>query len=74
MKPVIDGEFLGRWHPRYDEVEDDQKEYDDILPRVANELSAFGSLSERTFIDIIEWKAARVKGSCFHNPALHVSK
>ncbi len=62
MLLTINCEFLSQWNPQYDHVENDQKRYDEILVAVESELARSGTLSEQTFLRIIEWKAARVKG------------
>ncbi len=66
---TIDCEFLGRWDPQYDDVENDQARYEEILADVSAELSSLGTLSEQSFLKIIDWKAARVKGKLSSNYA-----
>jgi hypothetical protein len=61
--------FLSHWDPQYDDVENDQIRYDRILTAVAKELVSLGTLSQQTFLKIIEWKAARVKGKLSTNYA-----
>jgi hypothetical protein len=61
--------FLSEWEPRYDDVEKDQNRYDRILAAVAKEVASLGTLTQQTFLEIIEWKAARVKGKLSANYA-----
>lgn len=58
----IDDSFIEKWHPKYDEIEDDEEDYKTIITKVSNELSQKGTISKGTFIDILNWKAPRVKG------------
>ena len=62
MVPAINCEFLNEWNPKYDSVESDQEEYEEILAAVGLELASYGTLAKETFLKIIDWKAARVKG------------
>lgn len=59
---AIDNHFIAKWHPKYDCTEDDQQEYERLIAKVRSELAQFGSFEKATFIDILNWKAARVKG------------
>lgn len=61
-KLVIDNTFVEEWHPKYDKIENDQEEYEAIITKVSNDLSQKGTISKETFIRILDWKAARVKG------------
>jgi thermostable 8-oxoguanine DNA glycosylase len=63
-KPVIniDDAFIEKWHPKYDKLEGDDEDYKTIIAKVSNELPQKGTISKDTFIDILDWKAARVKG------------
>jgi len=58
----IDDAFIEKWHPKYDKLEGDEEDYKTIIAKVSNELSQKGTVSKDTFIDILDWKAARVKG------------
>ncbi|HAF07113.1 MAG: hypothetical protein QME48_07130 [bacterium] len=58
----IDDAFIEKWHPEYDKCEVDEEDYKTIIAKVSNELSQKGTISKDTFIDILDWKAARVKG------------
>ncbi len=62
MSLIINSAFIEEWNPRYDETEKDQPEYEAILIAVAGELRKESTLTRETFIRIINWKAARVKG------------
>jgi len=59
---MIDDTFIEKWHSKYDELEDDEEQYKKIIDIVSNELSQKGTISKDTFIDILDWKAPRVKG------------
>ncbi|MBM4141170.1 MAG: hypothetical protein FJ242_06735 [Nitrospira sp.] len=58
----INDNFIGKWHPKYDETEDDEPEYKRLVGKVRSEIESNGSLTKETFVDILNWKAARVKG------------
>jgi hypothetical protein len=58
----IDDTFISYWHPKYDETETDEPEYRRLVDTVRIEMESVGSLTEQTFTDILDWKAARVKG------------
>jgi hypothetical protein len=58
----IDDLFIQSWHPRYDEIEDDEPEYSRLLSKVCSEIETNHSLSKQTFTEILNWKSARVKG------------
>ena len=62
VQNVIDDQFIKTWHPRYDETENDEPEYQRLLEQVRVEMRFDGSLSEQTFTRILNWKSARVKG------------
>ncbi len=59
---VIDDSFISKWHPKYDELENDEKEYCDLIVKVSEELSKGDTLSKDVFISILNWKSPRVKG------------
>jgi len=58
MKLRIDDDFVRQWHPRYDDTECDEPQYQSILRAVASDLSASGTISRETFLDIWKWKKA----------------
>ena len=58
----IDDAFIEKWHPKYDQFEDDEKGYNTIIAKISNELSCKGTMSKDTFIGILNWKAPRLKG------------
>lgn len=75
---IIDHEFIATWHPRYDQTENDEQEYQGLIETVKLELLSMSGIKEGTFISILDWKAARVKGRvawanincylrCFHD-------
>lgn len=59
---IIDPAFISLWHPRYDEIEDDEPEYQGLVAQIRHELGEQGFLSKDTFIRVLNWKAPRVKG------------
>jgi len=61
-KLKIDDTFIERWHPRCDEIADDEQEYQAIIRKISNELKESGNISNDTFVRILDWKAPRVKG------------
>ena len=63
-KAIINKAFIDKWSPRYDNlyVGGDEPDYNHIVKRVQSELSDSSTLSKDTFIGIIDWKSARVKG------------
>jgi len=58
----IDDKFIEKWHPKYDEIENDEKEYQNILKLVSNNIKNADTISKPIFIRILNWKAPRVKG------------
>lgn len=60
-KLVIDDSFMEKWCPIYDcsTVGGDEKEYDEIIEEVKEEVSKNGTLSIELFKKIYNWKAAR---------------
>ena len=58
----INDAFIEKWQPKYDEFEEDDKDYKIIIAKISNELSCNGTISEGTFIDILHWKAHRLMG------------
>jgi thermostable 8-oxoguanine DNA glycosylase len=59
----IDDAFIEKWHPKYDEFGDDvEEDYKTIIAKISNELSRKGTMLKDTFIDILNWKAPRLKG------------
>lgn len=55
---VIDDAFIREWHPRYDATEDDEGEYQRLVPVVARDLNSLGTISEETFLAVWNWKGA----------------
>lgn len=74
MTDLIDREFLGKWHPLYDCVESDQREYELLLAAVASDLRRKGTLERDTFIRILNSKAARVKGKIGPNYSVYAQE
>ena len=58
----IHDQFIEAWHPRYDEIEDDEPEYRRLVNQVRLEMGTGRSLTRQTFTEILNWKSARVKG------------
>src|SRR3989339_1260056 len=59
---IINGSFIKKWNPRYDETENDEKDYQRILSAVARDIKNLGTLSKEVFTDILNWKTPRLKG------------
>lgn len=59
---LIDDSFIIKWHPLYEETEDDEEEYRQIVASVKEEIRKIGNLSKETFIRILDWKTPRLKG------------
>jgi hypothetical protein len=55
---LINDAFISRWHPKYDETETDEPEYQRLVDQVARDMRAHGTLLQKTFIDILRWKKA----------------
>ena len=58
----IDFAFISKWHPKYDEIEDDEPEYKSLVAQIQMELDERGSISKETFVRVLDWKSPRVKG------------
>jgi hypothetical protein len=61
-KGRVTKEFVANWSPRYDETEDDEPEYRELV-QLVNADARMGAVSEQTFIRIIAWKATRLLGN-----------
>lgn len=61
---IINDDFIEKWHPLYDksDVGGDYIEYEQIVENVSHDILSQGTISKSTFYDLIDWKAARVKG------------
>jgi hypothetical protein len=57
----IGRDFISAWNLKYDYIEKDEGEYRDLAAVVKKELTAGSSLSNETFIRILDWKSPRVK-------------
>ncbi|ADI73371.1 conserved hypothetical protein [Methanohalobium evestigatum Z-7303] len=59
----IDADFIKYWMPFYDkpDIGADYSEYTSIMNKVHRDV-ANGTIYESTFKDILDWKAARIKG------------
>ena len=42
----INDAFIEKWQPKYDEFEDDDKDYKIIIAKISNELSCNGTISK----------------------------
>jgi len=58
----INDTFISKWHPVYDKLESDEGKYHAIISDVASDISQSNSISKNTFINILDWKASRLKG------------
>jgi len=59
MALQIDDAFIGKWHPKYDELEPgDEEVYDALVRTVKEEMKSKGRISKKTFLDIWKWKGA----------------
>jgi len=58
----IDHNFISEWHPKYEQISSDEGEYRNLVATVRKELTEEATISKETFIRILDWKAARVKG------------
>jgi hypothetical protein len=55
---VIDDAFIAEWHPKYDWIQNDEIEYQRLLPVVAQDIALTGTISKDTFLAIWNWKGA----------------
>jgi hypothetical protein len=55
---VIDDAFIAEWHPKYDWIQNDEIEYQKLLPVVARDIALTGTISKETFLAIWNWKGA----------------
>jgi hypothetical protein len=55
---VIDDAFISEWHPKYDWIQNDEAEYQRLVPAVARDMASTGTISEATFLAIWNWKGA----------------
>jgi hypothetical protein len=55
---VIDDAFIREWEPKYDLIENDEAEYQRLVPEVARDMASTGTISEKTFLAIWKWKGA----------------
>jgi hypothetical protein len=58
----IDHGFISTWHPRYNEIANDETEYKSLVTLTNTEIREKGTISKQTFIRILNWKSPRVKG------------
>jgi hypothetical protein len=58
MSLRIDEAFIEKWHPRYDEIADDEREYQTLCRTVRENLSTTSTISKPTFLAIWRWKGA----------------
>ena len=61
-KIKIDYDFISTWNPKYDDIANDEIEYGNLVTLVKADIEQKRTLSKATFIRILNWKAARVKG------------
>lgn len=50
----LDDAFIGEWHPKY--AENDEEQYNEIVSAVQQEIRSTGSIDRPTFERIIKWK------------------
>lgn len=62
MNTIIDDHFINKWHPEYDKLEADEKEYQDIVKIVKKEILENKTISKATFVRILRWKSRRLMG------------
>jgi hypothetical protein len=55
---IIDDAFIREWHPKYDWIQNDEIEYQRLVPQVARDMASTGTVSEKTFLAIWKWKGA----------------
>lgn len=60
--PKIDYEFISAWHPKYDQIANDEVEYSNLVALVKKEIEQKSTISKENFIRILNWKSPRVKG------------
>jgi hypothetical protein len=54
----IDDAFIATWHPKYDETENDEEEYNTLVEQTAKDICLTNTLSEEIFWAIYKWKGA----------------
>jgi len=54
--------FISTWHPRYDETEKDEAEYQTLVDLAAIDIENIKTFSKSTFLRILCWKSPRLKG------------
>jgi hypothetical protein len=59
---IINSSFISEWHPRYDEIANDEEEYRDLVNIISREIGQIGTITKETFTQILHWKSPRVKG------------
>src|SRR5271156_5613052 len=52
---VIDDHFISEWHPKYDMTENDEDEYQRLVPTVARDMASTATISKSTFLRIWQW-------------------
>jgi len=55
---IIDDAFISEWHPEYDRIENDEIEYQRLVPQVGRDTASTGTISRDTFLAIWNWKGA----------------
>jgi hypothetical protein len=58
----IDCDFISTFHPKYDQITNDETEYRNLVALVKKEIGQKSTISKETFIRILNWKSPRVKG------------
>lgn len=58
MSLQIDDAFIAYWHPRYDEIADDEPEYQRLCGIVSRDMCSTNTIFKQTFLAIWRWKGA----------------
>ena len=58
----IDEHFVSAWHPKYDDIESDEPEYQCLVAKTENICSSRSLMPVDIFRRIVHWKSPRVKG------------
>jgi hypothetical protein len=54
----IDDAFIREWHPKYDLTENDEPDYNRLVAATAREIASLGTITEKTFLEVMGWKGA----------------
>src|ERR1700730_1075243 len=59
MTLQIDDAFIRKWHPKYDCMENDETDYQNLVAQVAGDFRSCGTILKETLLDIWDWKGAK---------------